>query len=119
MPTDRSDLIAGETLVTLIALARNFKSPRTGNTLHIASVRRWVRKGIAGVRLGTVHVGGTVYTSWEEFGRWRRAVSGARVRTSPPVKGGRTAAARERAMLRAKAANDRHSQRSRMRPATK
>jgi hypothetical protein len=108
MTTDRSELIAAETLVTLIALARRYKSPRTGNTLHIASVRRWARVGIAGVRLGTVTVGATVYTSEQEFARWRQAVSQerGRRRLAPAMNAGRTAAQRERARLRAKAEND-------------
>lgn len=102
VPAER---IAGETLVTLVSLSREFRSSRTGNTVHIASVRRWVRRGIAGVRLGTIHVGGTVYTSREEFARWRAAVARerGRLRQAEVIRGGRTQRQHDRAQKRAQA----------------
>jgi hypothetical protein len=66
--------IASETLIPLAAVARRYRSARTGNALDVGTVRRWWRRGIGGVRLGTVLIGGTRYTSEEELRRWRLAV---------------------------------------------
>jgi hypothetical protein len=72
--------VASETLIPLAAVARRFTSARTGNALDVGTVRRWWRRGIGGVKLGTVLVGGTRYTSEEELVRWRRAVAAKRDR---------------------------------------
>jgi hypothetical protein len=99
-----ADRIAGETLVTLGEVAERFRSPRTRKRLDVGTVRRWSRKGVAGVRLGTVLIGGTRYTSEEELTRWRRQVALARepVRLAP----GPAPAAARREHAQAKARND-------------
>jgi Protein of unknown function (DUF1580) len=63
-----------EKLVTLKGVARRLPSSRPGRSVHIHTVRRWTLKGINGVVLGTVTVGGTIYTSEQEIERWGQAV---------------------------------------------
>ena len=63
-----------ETLITLKALSKRLPSARPGRSVHEHTVRRWALKGICGVVLGTVTIGGTIYTSEQELERWRQAV---------------------------------------------
>jgi hypothetical protein len=66
--------IIHEKLVTLKDLAKRLPSSRPGRSVHIHTVRRWALKGVLGVVLGTLTVGGTVYTSEQDIERWRQAV---------------------------------------------
>jgi hypothetical protein len=77
--------LSQETLIPLAAVARRFPSARTGNSLDVGTIRRWVLRGVAGVKLGTVLIGGTRYTSEEELGRWRLAVAAKRLPPPPRV----------------------------------
>ena len=43
---------------------------RTGKRLNLSTVYRWTNRGIAGVRLETVLVGGSRYTSAEALNRF-------------------------------------------------
>jgi hypothetical protein len=70
--------LSRETLIPLVTVARRYRSARTGNSLDVGTVRRWWRRGVGGVKLGTVLIGGTRYTSEEELGRWRSAVTAKR-----------------------------------------
>jgi hypothetical protein len=105
MLNDLSEQIAGETLITLKAVTALFPSPRA-KRLHIATVRRWWLRGIAGVRLGTVMIGGTRYTSREELARFRRAATTARERRPERLNIGPSAKVAQREHEQAKAAND-------------
>ena len=42
----------------------------TGNRPHIASTYRWMKHGIAGIRLETLFIGGTRFTSEQALGRF-------------------------------------------------
>jgi hypothetical protein len=45
------------------APASPFVPRRRGRKIHIATVRRWATKGLTGVQLRTIRIGGGVYTS--------------------------------------------------------
>lgn len=77
--------LANETLVTLKDVSRRFPSSRRGRGVHVNTIRRWAWKGILGVRLATVTIGGTVYTSEQEIERWRQAVDRKRAAVRRPV----------------------------------
>jgi hypothetical protein len=101
--------IASETLLTLKAVAGRYRSPATGRQLHVNSVRRWARKGVRGVRLEVLAVGGLVYTSEEALARWRTAIAAAKTERPRLDVGalGRSTARLSAAYRRAKAINDR------------
>ena len=52
--------------------------PRAGRKLSIASAYRWTTRGVRGVVLETVQIGGTRYTSVEAFQRFTNALTSAR-----------------------------------------
>lgn len=80
MPVMNRPYLIHEKLVTLKELARRLPSARRGRSVHVHTVRRWALKGINGIALGTVTIGGTVYTSEQEIERWRQAIWRQRVR---------------------------------------
>lgn len=75
------DLMA-ETLVPLCDVAARY--PATGGKpRHVGVVRRWVRKGVAGVRLEAAQVAGRWYTSEQALGRFHDGVARARRKRGP------------------------------------
>jgi hypothetical protein len=78
-----NDRLLSETLVTLKDVSRRYPSSRRGRSVHLNTIRRWVFKGILGVKLCTVMVGGTVYTSEQEIERWQQAVRRKRAAQRP------------------------------------
>lgn len=72
---------------------------RSGRKCHLASVYRWVKGGLSGVRLETLYIGGTQYTSEEALGRFFQRVTEAKSGLpSAPASSKRSNAAHERAM---------------------
>lgn len=67
---------ASETLIPLREVPRLLPYRANGKTLHISAVYRWTLRGIRGVRLETVKVGGTTYTSREAIQRFSERLSG-------------------------------------------
>lgn len=63
-----------EELLTLAQAARRIPS-RTGKGLHVSTVGRWALKGLRGVKLETIQVGGTKYTSKEAVQRFFDALT--------------------------------------------
>lgn len=47
-----------------------------GRRLHISAVYRWIQRGVGGVRLEAVKIGGTTYTSREALERFAQQRSG-------------------------------------------
>lgn len=58
-------------------------SPCVGRRLNIATVHRWVQKGVAGVRLRTVSVGAMRCTCRRWIAEWSEAVAAAREPAAP------------------------------------
>ena len=48
----------------------SYLASKFGNRVHIASIYRWIKKGVAGVQLETLFVGGRRYTSQEALERF-------------------------------------------------
>lgn len=57
-------------------LGVEFERPN-GKRLHISAVYRWTLRGVKGIRLETVKIGGTTYTSREAIQRFSERLSGA------------------------------------------
>ena len=75
------------TTETLISL-RNIPSYLAkigGKKVHIATVYRWVKTGIAGVQLETIHIGGTPYSSLEAMNRFVQDSSKAKRKRNKDV----------------------------------
>lgn len=62
--------IQQEQLVSFRELARALPRRRRDRPLHISTVHRWRSRGLNGVRLEAVRVGGQWNTSWEAFRRF-------------------------------------------------
>ena len=67
---------------------------------HLCTIHRWRLRGIGGVKLGTVKIGGRRYTSAEELDRFIAATTAAADGSPPPT---RTPRQRQRAIERAEA----------------
>jgi hypothetical protein len=59
-----------EQIVTLAQLARRLPFRRSDRPVHPATVHRWRRPGLRGVRLECVRIGGIWHTSLEAYARW-------------------------------------------------
>lgn len=66
MPID----ITKEELVTFKELARSLPRRRKNRPVHYATIHRWRSRGLKGIRLEAVRVGGAWHTSWEAFRRF-------------------------------------------------
>lgn len=72
---------------------------RQGKRLHISTVFRWALRGVRGVRLETIRIGGTLCTSEEALVRFFQHLSGDG--PAPPATPARTSRARRREIARA------------------
>lgn len=68
--------LTGESLITMSAAAK-----LTAGRPHPSSLWRWTKKGVGGVRLESVQVGGRVFTSREALQRFVAALNPATVPT--------------------------------------
>lgn len=62
--------VAKEKLVTFADLARRLPRRRRNRPVHVATIHRWRSKGLRGVRLEAVRVGGAWHTTMEAFARF-------------------------------------------------
>jgi hypothetical protein len=62
--------LAGETVLTLMEATRQLPGRRQGKKPHVATLYRWAKKGLRGVRLETLQLGGTLCTSREALQRF-------------------------------------------------
>ncbi len=91
-----------ESPLTLAEAARALPRLRGGKRVHVATLYRWVSRGVAGVRLESLRLGRTVVTSREALQRFAERLGGRTVPTSPAA----PAAARREARVDAEL--DRH-----------
>lgn len=56
----------------------------TGKRVHVSAVYRWIQRGVRGVRLETITIGGTTYTSTEALQRFADQRSNSIADSSPP-----------------------------------
>jgi hypothetical protein len=66
-----------ESLLTIKSAARLYPG-RTGKGYATTTIWRWIKPGVAGVRLEKVHIGGQTYTSREALQRFHRNVAAAK-----------------------------------------
>ncbi|HKQ48567.1 MAG TPA: DUF1580 domain-containing protein [Phycisphaerae bacterium] len=66
-----------ENLIPLRAVPQLLPSRPNGKRLHISAVYRWTLRGVKGIRLETVRIGGTTYTSREAIQRFSERLSGS------------------------------------------
>ena len=59
-----------EELVSLTEATRALPRGRNGKRLHVSTLHRWAGRGLRGVVLETIHVGGRRYTSTEALQRF-------------------------------------------------
>ena len=76
-----------EDLLPLAMAAREVPNRRGGRGIHVATVWRWTRRGVRGVRLETIVVGGIRQTSRQALQRFvertTAAANGEAVPTAP------------------------------------
>lgn len=65
-----------ENLIPLRDVPRCLPPRPNGKRLHISAVYRWTLRGVRGVRLETVKIGGTTYTSREAIQRFSERLAG-------------------------------------------
>jgi hypothetical protein len=63
-------LLTAEKLIPLREAPSHLPRRSNGKTLHISAIYRWMRSGVRGVRLETLKLGGTTYTSLEALQRF-------------------------------------------------
>jgi len=93
-----------ETLIALRDAPKHLPPRANGKRLHVSAVYRWIAKGVAGVVLEAVRIGGTTYTSLEALQRFAERLTGRRESIAPmkaipsPGRGAVVAARLERAL---------------------
>lgn len=76
--------------------------PRGGKRIHQATIFRWAKSGVRGVRLETIRVGGSLCTSSQALQRFCERLSATDDGGTEPT-GPRSLSAREKATQRAEA----------------
>lgn len=67
--------IHNETLISIREAPRHLPRRQTGKRVHISAVYRWLKRGVRGVCLESVSIGGTTYTSKEALQRFADRLS--------------------------------------------
>lgn len=62
--------VANENLIGLSEVPKLLPKRSNGKRIHISAIYRWAQKGIRGIRLETLRLGGTTYTSREAIQRF-------------------------------------------------
>ena len=90
--------VNGENVITLTEAAKRLPG-RNGKRLHVSSVFRWAERGVHGIRLEVIKIGGATCTSEEALQRFAERLTAGRDGQHTPVC--RTTKQRERASARA------------------
>ncbi len=94
-PTGLTNHLLTEDLVYFADVARRFPEG-DGRGMHVGTLNRWRDRGVAGVRLEAVRVGGRWMTSWQAVDRFVTALNAARPSAPAPTT---SAASRPRAAV--------------------
>ena len=73
--------IGEETLIPLREAPKHLPPRPNGKRIHISACYRWIGRGVRGVRLESIKIGGTTYTSKEALQRF-----GDRLTAEPSVR---------------------------------
>jgi hypothetical protein len=68
--------ITQETLIPLREAPRRLPPRPNGKRIHISACYRWISRGVRGVRLEAIRIGGTTYTSLEALQRFGQRIDG-------------------------------------------
>ena len=75
--------IHNEAVISIREALRHLPRRPTGKRVHISAVYRWVSRGVRGIILESIRIGGTTYTSIEALQRFADRLS-ERDSTLPP-----------------------------------
>lgn len=89
--------IERESLVSIRDVPRQIPPRRSGRRVHISAVYRWLGRGVRGVKLEAIKIGGTTYTSLEALQRFAERLS----EPSTQPRSGPTSSTRKRQIDRA------------------
>jgi len=76
--------INDEQLLTVREAAARIPGRGKANTLHPSTIVRWATRGVGGVKLETVRIGGMLYTSTEAISRFVAAANNHSTHTDSP-----------------------------------
>ncbi len=76
--------IGNEELIPIRILPARLPSRVNGKQVHVTTVYRWINYGVRGVKLESLKVGGTTYTSTEALQRFAEGLSHPRDVSTPP-----------------------------------
>lgn len=62
--------LPNERVLSLTAAAKTLPERRAGKRPHVATLYRWAQRGLRGVQLETIQIGGTLCTSMEAMQRF-------------------------------------------------
>lgn len=69
--------ISAETLIPLREAPKHLPPRPSGKRVHISVCYRWISRGVRGVHLESIKIGGSTYTSIEALQRFADRLSGA------------------------------------------
>ena len=69
--------ISTETVIPLREAPRHLPARPNGKRVHISACYRWISRGVRGVHLESIKIGGSTYTSIEALQRFADRLSGA------------------------------------------
>jgi hypothetical protein len=75
--------LSREELLTLAQAGRVRPPGRKGRPLHPSTIYRWISRGLRGVRLEAIRLGGTLYTSREALQRFAERLTHSSFATAP------------------------------------
>lgn len=76
--------LSNEQLIHIRNVPKLLPKRPNGKRVHISAVYRWIQRGICGVRLEVVKIGGSTYTSVEALQRFCKPSHEEHVPTSTP-----------------------------------
>ncbi|MBN2562331.1 MAG: DUF1580 domain-containing protein [Phycisphaerae bacterium] len=62
--------IGAETLIPIREVPRHLPPRPNGKRVHMSACYRWIKRGVRGVRLDSIKIGGSTYTSTEALQRF-------------------------------------------------
>ena len=77
--------LTAETVLSLTEAAKTLPKRRAGKRPHVATLYRWAKRGLRGVKLETIQVGGTLCTSTEALQRFFEQLGAPATATDRPA----------------------------------
>ncbi len=77
--------LCSETLIPIREAPRHLPKRLNGKRIHISACYRWISRGVRGVRLDSIKIGGSTYTSIEALQRFANRLSGSGNASRPRV----------------------------------